>query len=179
VLFVGDPATAWRWADGIPVSERLSSLGVTVMTLEPWQDAMVRQWLDDCGFRTTPEFRKRIETLTGYWSSLLYQVHTVLKQSGGGSQVPTEALARVGEMSLMSSTTLFGLNDVEAGAVLKQFAALDLPAGVEDLAGLLELPRSVVLKSIQWADLLGLARPAGGGAWQIDPAIAQILNGAR
>jgi hypothetical protein len=109
----------------------------------------------------------------------LYQVHTVLKQSGGGSQVPTEALARVGEMSLMSSTTLFGLNDVEAGTVLKQFAALDLPAGVEDLAGLLELARSVVLKSIQWADLLGLVRPAGGGAWQIDPAIAQILNGAR
>jgi hypothetical protein len=179
VLFVGDPATAWRWAGGNPISERLSSLGLTVMTLEPWQDAMVRQWLDDCGFRPTPEFRKTIGSLTGYWPSLLYQVHALLKQAGGASQVPIEALARVGQTALLSSADLFGLKAAEeAAVVLKHFAGLNLPASVEDLASLLEMPKTIVLKSIHWADLLGLVRPAGIGLWQIDSALAQILNGA-
>src|SRR5438067_1563338 len=84
----------------------------------------------DCDFRSTPEFRKKIESVTGYWSSLLYQLHPELKQYGsGGSQIPAEALVRAGATTLMSNIDLFGLADVQAGVVLKQFAALDLPCG--------------------------------------------------
>lgn len=177
VLFVGDPASAWHWIEGGPISERLSSLGVMLMTLEPWHDAMVRQWLDDCGFRTTPEFREAIHKLTGYWSLLLYQVHAVLKQSGSGPQVPTDALARLAATSLMSGKTWFGLDQAEGGAVLKQFAGLELPASVEDLTALLDMPQSIIAKTIQWADLLGLISPAGGGAWRVDPTVARSFDG--
>jgi hypothetical protein len=177
VLFVGDPASAWHWIEGVPMSERMSKLGVALMTLEPWHDAMVRQWLDDCGFRSTPEFRGAIERLTGYWSSLLYQIHAVLKQFGSGSQMPTETLEKLATTSMKSSAALFGLNEVDASSVLQQFAGLNLPADVEDLTTLLDMPRPIVVKTIQWADLLALVRPAGSGTWKIDPAVARIFNG--
>lgn len=139
---------------------------------------MVRQWLDDCGFQSAPEFRKMIESVTGYWTTLLYQLHGILKQHGSGSQASAEALVRAATTSLTYSAELFGLKGVDAGVVLKQFAFLELPAGIEDLASVLDLPSSMVLKAIQWANLLGIVRPSGGGAWQIDRIVAQILNGA-
>ncbi len=73
VLFLADPRAAWRLLEGGrgPL-DRLREMGVTLFSLEPWEDSALRQWLEDCQFAPPDQdTRKEVARITGNWPFLL------------------------------------------------------------------------------------------------------------
>jgi hypothetical protein len=45
------------------------------LSLKPWHDVALRQWLQDCNFPSDKNSREKITIGTGNWSTLLYRFY--------------------------------------------------------------------------------------------------------
>jgi hypothetical protein len=163
--------------------ENLSSAGTTFFSLKPWHDALLRKWLEDCGFgpsATDREGRQKITSVTGNWPLLLEKFHKSCHQRIHKWE---EALREIDSYLLSSENlqdlmAMFGLDGEIPKKILKDLAVLE-KAKEEDLVGIVEgIPPEMIGLSLQWADLLGLARPAMNEEWKTDPVLSRLLLGA-
>lgn len=162
VLFVADPARAAAVADGLDGS---AESGIRLITLRPWHDAAVRQWVQDFNLGDDRAMRERIRQVTGNWPLLLLRLNPSSKSELLRSCEELErTLQQPAELAGLHAA--FGFADEPAdsplriAAELKQFTVDD----VCDLSGANdEAARRLVGQRIAWAERLGLVSVSGGG----------------
>jgi hypothetical protein len=170
ILFLADPLLTWKmdWA---------TVEGVSIVPLHPWQDAALRQWLDDCGYTVEKSLRDQITTVTGNWPSLLYRLVQPLNKNTDWRSACVEEMnslfsdreARSGFMSE------FGLGIAVAGKVLSDMAVLGEPLSEPDLAGVSATSATLISHTFKWADRLNLIKPVRENRWELDQVVKHIL----
>ena len=137
------------------------------MSLSPWHEQAVRQWLDDCGFAVGPDGRKRVRESTGSWPLLLYRFYQL---ASGDESHWNEHLGKVSV-----STADFGLDAGQVARVVGSLAVVS-PASEEYIvssvqeAGWAEL----VARGLEWGRRLNLLRFSSQGRWDVNPVVQQL-----
>jgi len=182
VAFIAEPMMVWRLLNQASSSgeERLHPETLT-LTLGPWHDSAVRQWLDDCGFGLIDrQGRQRIREVTGNWPMLLTAFH---EQTRANTRYWQAALQSIQEQQRTAGqqVELFKQFELSSSLPLDVLRSIvqwgeGAPLAVEDIiADLGEDAADRVRLSLRWADLLGFASPAGNDAWHVDPLVRAAL----
>lgn len=179
VLFVGNAA---RVSALMPEVDALSTEGARLLTLEPWTDAYLRQWLEDLALPAEPEPRRRVSGVTGCWPTLLLSLHD--EQRGLPKlEQQLEALARSQVEKAHDLWRAFGLDLEERRRALK--ALLDYGGGaesdlsrddVEAIAAAEGLEPREMSTSLRWAELLRIVTIVGRERWRLDPVVSRLLG---
>lgn len=178
VIFVADPVATWQLvSDETTKLEDLIDAGVTTLTLRPWHDAALRQWLDDLRFVSDRSMRDRIFSETGNWPALLRRFFE--KDRAEVLLLNREMLQPLNNAAAPSPANdlieLWGLDNPEALLVFRYLSTGE--STVEDLARSLgDAQPEVISKRLLWADHLGLATKLGDGYWRIDHAVSKFVN---
>ena len=181
VAFVADPATVARivQAGG---GDLLASNEITRFTLQPRHSASVRAWLDELlkvPGQHLDTYMERLGQTTGRWPALLYEIEEFFDGTAAASWGPE--FDRFADTWVPTSDALpkrhrlFGFESAPNVSVLQVLAEVTT-ASVADLAALTELSSQEVLAALQWADLLGIAHPAGNDAWTLDSIAERLLK---
>jgi hypothetical protein len=174
VLFLADAATTWQVINeaGTTIPDQVSSLN-----LQPWHDAFVRQWLEDCQLPNDPVNRKNVVLATGNWPSLLYMlVPTVREGSQLHDRLSTFNSKICEAASRPEILKAFGLDIPDPREIVSLLATLGEEARETDLASLGETDLNRVQLVMKWAELLGVARRSGAESWNLDPIVQRILT---
>ena len=176
VLFMAGSA---RLLPLLSAREDLDRMGVQWVPLHPWAEGFLRQWMDDVGFMNSPEVRKKIAKKTGGWPLLLYRLYGMVQEIGNLDSA-IESL----DDSLKDATKVeglqreFGFDGLEVQKrTLRSLAHLgeadfpDLRSFAEDD----EIDGDTLRRTLDWAELLHLARRVGTSTWQMDSVVARQL----
>ena len=178
IVFVADPQLTWQLLNPTtPGLDALGKQGVTSFSLQPWHDAALRQWLDDCGFGPRDQGgRKRITTITGNWPFLLGNFSQRCKTDPHRWERALQELEEDLKGPLAQDLAdAFGLNRLDVRRVLQDLTDLG-EASLEELLTVIEgFPAKVVQQSLQWSALLHLTTPGKNGCWRVDDLVARIL----
>ena len=189
VAFVADPSKVWRWLNRDTGRENNALTSqVTTFSLTHWHDNALNQWLDDCGFPKQRSVREEIARVTGNWPILLQEFYQSSRSELHNWKAHLEALddllrgrkkrqeAPDGE-SKRKTDAAFGLDCQEPCATLRMLAILEEKARIEQLADLSEgVKPEVILRALEWADLLSFARRGEEDYWQLNPVVSLLLN---
>lgn len=183
VIFLADPAATWRLLEpsagnGAAPLAWLRARGVALLSLGPWRESLVRQWCASVlPEEETNAGPARLEDATGGWPLLLEQSRPEPGQPLTAGVDPLAANLAAGSDGPVAST--FGL-DLVPGRILHALASLEhaADAALRDLGVQLEddATQPLLRRSLEWARLLQLARPLGGGRWRLDPLVARVLG---
>lgn len=148
VVFVADPTTLRVvLAEGLPAS-------VPIVSLEPWRDTFLREWLEETTRGSEGSVRKAILEQTGGWPEFVYEW-----RADGATTIDTEGESR-------RRLARLGVEDAHALSALD-----DQP--VESLRGSPEGDAAANL--VRWAELLGLVRIGGDAKVHVDPWVAELI----
>jgi hypothetical protein len=161
------------------LEELISKRLVNALTLQPWHDSVLWQWLGDCGIGSNAaDEQELISRNTGNWSYLLMAFR---QRASGGTGWRTsiaevyESLTDTGAQT--EYLDVFGLAIPEPSRILRDMALLGGRGSVADLAGILDtLPEALVDTTIYWADRLSLVKPSSAGEWELDPIVVRLLT---
>lgn len=179
VVFVSGPS---HLLSLVPDILRKKYENVNFITVEPWDDSTVNQWLQEAGYTAVDAAcRKSLANTTGNWPVLLEEAVKLVKGSvdsaeGLRSKV-TEAIFRSDRKQEMHE--LFGLTDAVLAPL--QFLCENgqgwTPEEISSLSGEDEsgIGLEHVTNILKWGELLGLAR-RGPDGWGLDPAVKQVLS---
>lgn len=170
LVFVADPEMIW----GSLADEVMQELEIPWMSILPWRESFVRQWLEDLKL---PNITGSLGTVTGFWPALLYSV----VEEGITAR---ELDRRIGaleqgwkdQQEVKKHLAEFGLNIPLPQQILTTLANWgSQPADPGELAELSECELEQVERTLRWAELIGLARREGGDFWTLDPVVRRIL----
>jgi hypothetical protein len=183
VVFVADPSTTWTLTQNRRhLDELISKRLVNTLTLQPWHDSVLWQWLGDCGIGSNAaDEQELISRSTGNWPFLLME----FRQRASGGTAWRTSLTEVSQ-GLNETTTLseyldvFGLATLGPNRILEDLALLGGRGSVADLSGILEtLPETLIDTTFCWADRLSLVKPTSTGEWELDPIVARLLTAGK
>lgn len=127
------------------------------MSLMPWHDSFLRQWLTDCNMHADPDSRKAITDVCGHWPQFIYRLV-------GGDSVKdrldklrtslSDALGSQDHKSALFKS--FFINDPMTVKLLGTLAELDQVVPVDELAGFCDVPEAEAVNVMKWAQLCGL-----------------------
>lgn len=173
IVFVATPELAWDNLESLRTLDREGH--IALRTLRPWNDAALRQWLEDCLFGPRdPEGRREICEVTGNWPLLLGRLYRENQESDWKASLTRLLKAETSDRGELLKT-LAG-DDPARLQVLKTWAELggDVPSSKE-LAGLCAgAEESFVERVMHWAHTIGIATRAPD-SWLLDPFLAQLL----
>lgn len=173
VLFVAGPVRA---AATLRETDAADEADVRFITLRPWHDATVHQWLRDLGLDHDTAMRARILAATGNWQTLLMELDTASNDSLRHScdQFP-QLLQDPQRLSYLRRAFGFSkelVNEsLRIAAELKQFTREDV---LEFVAAENPHARQNAIASIDRAQRLGLISVVSGGL-SFDHVAATIL----
>lgn len=184
VVFIAEPTTLWRLLQSEPVEWGGELVpGTTLISLRPWHDNALRQWLEDCSFSVTDkQTRERIRKVTGNWPWLLRKFYDATHLN---TRYWVNALNDLEEQVVSGSLndeliSQFELRLDAPNRVLQTIAEWSPTSAISfsDLLEVLgaELPVETVYRSLRWADLLSLAKKTRDEAWQLDPIVVHSLG---
>ena len=176
VVFMTDPNHLWQLFSEL---EELNRDGLQWISLRPWQQNFLHQWMADVGFGNDPDIRKQIAERTGRWKLLLERLHD-LRQKLGNLKASLDGL----EDEFRGENTgqllkQFGLDDPRAQKALGTLAKLGEAVSLEDLkewVGEDGVDGGTVQKRLEWAELLHLVRREGPSIWKMDAIAARVLT---
>ncbi|KAF3891148.1 sigma-70 family RNA polymerase sigma factor [Tolypothrix bouteillei VB521301] len=188
IVFIADPQIAWDL-----ICDRSTELNrvnrITTLSLKPWHDVALRQWLQDCNFPSDKNSREKITTGTGNWSALLHRFYQNSKSDIHRWELHLERIKdsfNDSQEALYFTTEHLGIDLYEQQKVLRVLAQLcqmspDGKVSLNDLVDFIhDLQTEVVNKVLKWADLLSLANPVGKKDgqeyWRVEPVIGHILE---
>lgn len=183
VVFVAEPTTLWQIlrSDHDDAGSQLVA-GVSTLSLRPWHDNALRQWLEDCGFPATdPQQRAAISAVTGNWPWLLQEFYRATRADTRYAEHALRDLSQRLEHESLHADVVhqFELRVSEPLQVLRCIVewAGNAPMEITDLIEVLQGQMTVerIHQSLRWADMLSLARPTTKGAWRVDPLLARLL----
>jgi hypothetical protein len=179
VVFVTGPA---RLRSIVPDIAQKRFEGVNIMSVQPWDDSTVNQWLQEGGHSAIDaEVRARLAAITGNWPVLLEEAMKLVKSSADDVE-KLEQKVKDGIYRPERKRDLWDL----FGIVEDQVAALQFiyengsgwsSEEISELLGDGEGKISIehVNNSMTWAELLGLVR-RGPDGWDIDAGVQQVLS---
>jgi len=171
LVFVADPETMW----GALADEALQELEIPWMSMLPWRESFVRQWLEDLKL---PNATGALGAATGFWPTLLYslieegittarELDRRIEAIEQSWRNPEEVRKRLAE---------FGLNVRLPQQILTTLANWgEQPAEASELAEMSECGLDQVERALRWAERIGLARREGGDFWVLDPVVRRTL----
>jgi hypothetical protein len=194
VVFVADPQTTWALTSTEnDLLEQLITQGVSTLTLRPWHDTALRQWLEDNRFAPCDKAaRERITNVTGNWPRLLQAFYDKARAAArvrGADKAGADLLRWEDALTALEADLAavprardeahaLGLRLPAARRVIEALHALD-GASVADLESVLEgsdlLPVPVEA-TVRWADRLGLVALRAREVWQLDSLAERILT---
>jgi hypothetical protein len=177
VVFTGGPETVWAMlTSNRNVFEELEQLGVKLLSLAPWHEQAVRQWLDDCGYAIGPDGRKQVRELTGGWPLLLYRFHELSQGDESHWDSHLGQLQTAGpEREVLRGA--FGLTAGLCARVIGSVAVIS-PASEEYIIGSVQEPgwAELVARGLEWGRRLNLLRFSSQGRWEVDSVIQQLAQ---
>jgi hypothetical protein len=179
VVFVAGPA---HLLPLVPDIVRKRFEGVSFITVEPWDDATVNQWLQEAGHTTVDAAsRQCLAEITGNWPALLDEAVKLAKGNADNAEAfrtkVTETIFRGDRKQELHD--LFGLT-APVMAPLQFLCENDSGWSIEMISsfsgdGESGLGVDHVTTVLSWAELLGLAR-RGPDGWGLDPGVKQVLS---
>lgn len=180
VLFIADPARAWQFLrEDTDAETRLQRAGARFVTLEPWHDLALRQWLVDCNFgELEAASRQDIAEVTGRWPLLLREFYEQVGSEHHRWKDHLESVAQAlqGEDRTAALPREFGLEHEDVSPVLSQLVRETPPSTAEILEYLPTVSAERVEHVLRWARLIGIVHPVGADAWQLDPIVERVLT---
>ena len=175
VVFLASPQLLWALPD--------LSAEVPRMTLRPWSDAFLRQWLDDLELPLDAEHRTTLNQVTGNWSALCLRWHAALGRDPTAWRAQLDRLeAELATPQTVAETygPLFGLDIAAARQPLRALAREFGTNSVTDddlelLAGAEDIPLPNLRRAVDWALAVGNAHRAGPSESRLDPVVARVL----
>ncbi|WP_246163645.1 sigma-70 family RNA polymerase sigma factor [Brasilonema sennae] len=190
VVFIADPQKAWQLISKNN-TEFHSMNGLTTLSLKPWHDTALRQWLQDCNFPSDKDNREKITAVTGNWSTLLNRFYQNSKSAIHHWELHLEELKdsfNNSQEALDFITVQLGIECYEQHKVLRDLAdwcqSSEDSISTEELVALIDdIQPDVVKKVLKWADLLSFVYPVGKKEgkdyWCVQPTIGHILKATR
>lgn len=179
ILFVADPRTAWQLIrDGVVGPEHPLMKELRIVTLNPWHDAALKQWLEDCGFEVDKEGRMKITSATGNWPFMLMRFYELAKSDPAHWEQCLNELSKSVQdpTAATECAARLGLAQKRHRQVLHDLATLG-EATVSDLDGIHEdVPTETLTHILRLADWLSLIRRSKDDMWQVDPFVGYILT---
>ncbi|MFO0822815.1 MAG: hypothetical protein U0792_06805 [Gemmataceae bacterium] len=170
IVFVADPQVGWPLA----ADEDARTLGVTELTLRPWQESALRRWMEDIEFGDSHRVDEAIRKELGGWYLLVEEFARCSRENPHNWQA---ALAAV-RARWPGASEWAGCCDIppDARRVFTDMATYDEAIDPGDLEILIE-PR-LVRRPLAWADRFAYIQPVGEGSglkWRLDPIFRQAL----
>ncbi|MEF8752441.1 MAG: ATP-binding protein [Accumulibacter sp.] len=170
LVFVADPEMMW----GALADEALQELEIPWMSMLPWRESFVRQWLEDLKL---PNATGALGAATGFWPTLLYslieegitarELDRRIEAIEQSWKDPEEVRKRLAD---------FGLNVRLPQQILTTLANWgEQPAEASELAEMSECGLDQVERALRWAERIGLAKREGGDFWVLDPVVRRTL----
>lgn len=173
ICFIADPNTLW----GTLSDDKFVELDIPWITLLPWRETFVRQYLEDQQLTTTPEL---IRAATGYWPALLYPLIdkcTQVRDLERNARAAKEMLEDRQEAERL--LPVFGLNVAVTKPVLSTMAEFGQGSEAADLSELSDVPIETVDRVLAWGELLGIVRREGVNHWRLDEVVEQLFLSVR
>ena len=177
VLFLADGVHLWRLQTEL---EQLNSLDLKWLTLKPWREEFLRQWMEDVGLGDNKDTRTDIANATSLWPSLLMQMYKLTPETGeistGLERLSIELDRKISDGSMQAE---FGLDDPHSHRTLRALAILG-QADFEELkleAAEDGIDSAILHLRLKWAERLGVVRYNGQGIWEFDPVAASAISG--
>ncbi|MDE0511472.1 MAG: hypothetical protein OXI88_06800 [Gammaproteobacteria bacterium] len=181
IVFMADPEHLWGLQ---PELKSLTHKGLRWISLLPFREGFLRQWMDDVGIRDDKTERERIVGMTGGWKILLERLYN-LHRGTGKLDKSFEELEN--EFTIDEPPSLRGDFALDISGPIKTLQLLHECAGenettTEDLMEFMELldddniDSNVLEASLEWAETLHLVNRKGKNAWQLDSVVARILS---
>ncbi len=170
VVFVASPELAWQQTDALRALDAGGQ--ISLRTLRPWNEAALRQWLEECQFGPRDsDGRRELLEVTGNWPLLLGQAYRASREHDWKASV--DELRKSGSTELLPA---LGCEDPARRQVLEVWAQLGDVATARDLAALCSFAsEGFVEKVFHWTQIIGLATRAAD-SWHLDPLLARVLN---
>jgi hypothetical protein len=148
VVFVADPTTL-----RVVLNEGLPD-PVPIVSLEPWRDPFLREWLEETTRGSESGVRKAILEQTGGWPEFVYEW-----RADGAITIDTdgEARRRLARLGVEDAHTLSAVDDQPIESLRSS------PDG------------GAVMQFVRWAELLGLVRTGGDARVHLDPWVAELI----
>lgn len=175
IAFVADPAITWRLTI---LPGNMIAPQVTTFSLQPWNDAALRQWLLDHNIPVKKEGRERITQVTGNWPLLLEQFYERVRRDPDQWEAALQQLdsAFIDPRVIASLVRALGLDNPLRRRILRDLAILG-EASVEDLSGVVDgVSAEMVKPVIDWADRLSLVRLVSDKLWRVQPLVESVLK---
>lgn len=175
VLFLSDAEHLWQLHTDL---EKLNKSGLKWLSLRPWRDEFLRQWMEDVGFDNNQDTRLAISKATGLWPGLIMQLHKLVQEHGEIS-IAIEKLEEImNQCQDESMQSDFGIEDPDSRRVLQPLAIFGV-ANFEDLLD--EVSREDIESDklrlrLNWAERLHLIRSHGKDRWECDSIAAKLIS---
>lgn len=118
LCFIADPNTLW----GTLSDDRLNELGIPWISLLPWREVFIRQYLEDLQLSTTTD---AIRDATGFWPALLYPLVDNCTQVSDLQRRANAAIEKLKDSHAAKQLfAKFGLNVAVAVPILSTLAEL-------------------------------------------------------
>lgn len=177
--FVTTPGLLWELLrEHRGLANDLRKLSISIVTLQPWHEAAVRQWVEDLHRAAEGEFIELLREATGFWPRLLYPYAEAIRADK--PSVLRQKLKQAAQSPHVDEATraAFGLDLPVPGAVLRILADYG-PLTPEDWADMVGAEDETLLADVpdvrQWADLLGLASVNPKGEVAVHPIVRRLL----
>ena len=171
VLFMTDPLHLFEL---LPALDALTDRGINWITLRPWREDFMRQWMDDVGF-ATGDIRARVIELTGGWPNLLTRLHELWR----AVDLDRSLDKLDDELTNPNKRDRFirdlGLDDTMIRKVLSILANLESPDfdELEEFVRYDKIPADL-RRILKWAELLHLVR-SEGDSWKANRVVTRLL----
>jgi hypothetical protein len=172
VVFLADPKQALHLVEnGTRTLDRVRDLGVSLMSLHPWDSAFRREWLRESLQIPLPDIDEHLtkfDSLAGRWPIPLEGLaQRLLKKSR------SQWLAALDEFAIEERDVRadFGLDVIAWNSALSLLSVGE--TSVADLAEVAEVSISKVESMVRWLDLMGLVTASDRG-WRPDPILKRL-----
>ncbi len=138
IVFMAEPGQLWRVLSDGQLVERS---GLQWVSLRPWRNTFLRQWMVDVGFTDSPSAQQNIVNGTGGWKSLLECLYRLHQETGNLDESLDKLERALDDGDAEQQRSWFGLENLEVFNALQWLA----------------------VGEATWSELLGLAVESGIG----------------
>lgn len=180
VVFLANPLKVWElleWDDTLVGK-------LNIVSLKPWDDPALRQWIDDCQFGPRdPDGRGQIRAITGNWPYLLKQLRRDPNKNWQEQLSVVAELVQTGESGLLNILKLFDLESAQLEIprrVLRFVGEIGSPTSIDILSELvpedsLNAPPSQLARAFRWAEYFSFGTREAEGL-RADPIVSKALG---
>ena len=187
VRFVFLADTMRVWTEVTQGAERLDALDVDLMSLGPWDEQFLRQWLEDVNLPMSAKDRDLLTAVTGNWYQLILNFYREGQKEKNWAPFLKRKEAELGQSPAAAKELLkaFGAWPHEALDALREVADMDRDEGLVAadelplLAEMTRIPEEIYRRALRFAEVTRLASLRGTDTWKLDPLVKRLLLAAR